>query len=211
MTKRTIFIGDVHGCIDELLELMERLAPTPEDRVIFVGDIINKGPDTKGVVEYVYGKGYECVLGNNEQSYIAGCLLVGSKYHQLKETLPDKVHEWIICLPRWIDDEHFTVVHAGLFPNMHPDSVPIEQFTRIRTWDGIGEDIQNSDNSAWYEFYTGMKPVIYGHWAAKGLNIRHNTIGLDSGCVYGGKLSAYILESNEIVQVPAKKIYKSYD
>lgn len=64
------------------------------------------------------------------------------------------------------------------------------------------------DGRPWYESYTGTKPIIYGHWAAEGLRIRSNTIGIDTGCCFGGALTAYCLESGEIWQVRANAVYK---
>ncbi len=75
----------------------------------------------------------------------------------------------------------------------------------IRTWDGTGEKLNSPDNPPWYEFYTGEKPVIYGHWARRGLTLRGNTIGLDSGCCYGRALSAWVLETRELIQETAHR------
>ena len=79
----------------------------------------------------------------------------------------------------------------------------------IRTWDGKGEDVNNKSHPPWHSFYKKKKLVIYGHWAEQGLREGKNTIGLDSGCVYGGKLSGVFLPERRIEQTPALKNYVS--
>ena len=106
-----------------------------------------------------------------------------------------------------MEEDTFIVSHAGLIPHSNQEAFPPEVRTRIRYWNHLRNEIGSEEDTPWYDYYTGEKPVIYGHWATQKLNIRHNTIGLDSGCLYGGKLSAYILESKEVVQVSAKKTY----
>ena len=80
----------------------------------------------------------------------------------------------------------------------------------IRTWDEKGEDIKSDFNPAWYSYYKNKKTVIYGHWANQGLNVRENTIGLDTGCVYGYKLSGVLFPERKILQVSALKTYYPY-
>lgn len=79
----------------------------------------------------------------------------------------------------------------------------------LRNWNTEKSCIGNKEHTPWYEIYIGTKKVVYGHWGAQRLMVRENTIGIDSGCVYGGELSAYILETSEIVQVPAKQTYEA--
>jgi Calcineurin-like phosphoesterase. len=81
---------------------METLAPTPEDRVIFLGDLINKGPDSVGVVRYVYEHGYECVLGNNDLFYIKG-YETSPKYQEYHSRLSPEIHNWLVSLPSYIE------------------------------------------------------------------------------------------------------------
>jgi len=98
-------------------------------------------------------------------------------------------------------------VHAGLAPGLGIAGQDPHILMSIRTWDGKGDRLNSADDPPWYSFYKGQKPVIYGHWAAAGLTVRRHTIGLDSGCVYGNQLTAYVLETGEIIQVQAKKVY----
>ena len=114
----------------------------------------------------------------------------------LRRELSDH-QDFLLSLPTMIEQDTFILVHGGLDPRYGRDT-PAEIATFIRFY----------DEKPWYEYYTGTKPIIYGHWTAEGLRVRSNTIGLDSGCCFGGSLSAYCLETGEIWQERAHDIYK---
>lgn len=204
---KTYFIGDVHGCYDELNYLLGFIAPLKEDRVIFVGDLINKGPYSREVVQLVVRENYECIMGNHEAHYIKNYLYY-EKYIKLYNLLSEEEHKYLLDLPDYIDEDDFTVVHAGLVPGKELKDTPSTILHYIRTWDGLGKDLKNPSNPPWYELYREQKKIVYGHWAARGLNIRSNTIGLDSGCVYGNYLSAWCLETGQVFKVRAGKAYE---
>ncbi|MCB1308768.1 MAG: metallophosphoesterase [Leptospiraceae bacterium] len=203
---RTIFIGDVHGCLHELRQMIDRLRPTAEDRVIMLGDLINRGPDPVGVVRYVVERDYECLMGNHEREYLLENDRL-DKYRQLRQELGAELHSWIENRPYYIEETDFIAVHAGLHPERSLAESDPEVLTNIRFWDGKGERLNNPDDPPWYDLYTGERPVFYGHWARRGLNLREKTFGLDSGCVYGRRLSAYVLETDELIQIPAARVY----
>lgn len=203
---RTIFIGDVHGCVKELKAIVRRLHISSEDRLIMLGDLINRGPDPAGVVEFVARKGFECLMGNHEDEYLRS-FRSEEKYVRLHEELGADLHGWVEERPLWISAANFLCIHAGLKPEAPLRAEDKRYLLNIRTWDGTGSDIKNPANPAWYEFYREERPVFYGHWAQRGLNLRRNTKGLDTGCVYGRSLTAFIFEENRIVQEPAERIY----
>ena len=99
------------------------------------------------------------------------------------------------------------MVHGGIVPGVALEDSDPYQITSIRTWDGVGSKLSNPDNPPWFDFYHEKKPVIFGHWAALGGIKRHNVIGIDTGCVYGKKLTALILPEAELVSVNAEKVY----
>ncbi len=205
---RTIIIGDVHGCLQELRELLIKIEHQSEDRVIMLGDLINRGPDSAGVVGFVRSAGFECLLGNHEYDYLAR---FGSekKYINLFDQIGREAHDWIAALPLFIESENFIAVHAGLEPGKHPSQSAPQLLVNIRTWDETNGRIGGIDQKPWYDYYIEERPVFYGHWARQGLNERKNTIGLDSGCVYGRELSAYILDERRVIQVSAHRSYFS--
>jgi bis(5'-nucleosyl)-tetraphosphatase (symmetrical) len=216
---RTILIGDVHGCSEELAELLKAVSfDDKSDRLILLGDAINKGPDSLGVLHLIRDNKAECLMGNHELGFLnwleANIPLGRSGFDRVKEQLGEELLTWVGWmkqLPLFIEGADFLAVHGGLVPGVALNEMSARMLTRIRTWDGKGEDINNPNNPAWYEFYHEKKLVVYGHWAARGLNVRANTIGLDSGCVWGGHLSALILPEKKIVQVKAKKTYAPAD
>jgi diadenosine tetraphosphatase ApaH/serine/threonine PP2A family protein phosphatase len=219
MTKRTLFIGDVHGCYDELMELVNHIGLTPDDHLYFVGDLINKWPKSLEVVEWVRSRPNTfSVIGNHEYFPLVTldeCEIFLSEWSdmsewrknwictqyeksaEIRELLDSHGHrDWLLALPHIIERDEYILVHGGLHPE-HGLDTPREISTLIRLVDG----------RPWYESYTGTKPIIYGHWAAEWLRIRSNTIGIDTGCCFGGALTAYCLESGEIWQVRAHRVY----
>jgi Calcineurin-like phosphoesterase len=211
--KRTVIVGDVHGCIDELRELLKVAEVGPEDRIISVGDLVRKGPDSASVLAWAMETpNLRCVLGNHEERllsrWMAGmkpdkgstdwetCKRLGDSYNQAM----DFVRTW----PLYLEEDGFLVVHAGLDPRI--PSVRLQSphdLMTIRIPDGMRQP--------WYESYAGDDLVVFGHWAGNEPVIRPKTIGLDTGCVYGGKLTALILPERRLVSVPARRAYQKKD
>lgn len=212
--KRTIFIGDVHGCSLELRMMIDRLAPAREDRVILLGDLINRGPDSLGVIRFVREMGFESLMGNHEYEFLEQPHET-PLFHKLSQEIGPETLTWLQNRPLFIETEDFLAVHAGIFPGHHPALTPARVLLNIRTVNpdlGFQGPLSDPANKPWHAFYQG-KPVFYGHWARQGLHIAPPAYGLDSGCVYGRQLSAWILETGELVQIQAKEHYykKPYD
>lgn len=206
--NRTIIFGDIHGCYDEWQKLLDKLKAGPSDRLISVGDLIFKGPQSAKVLDFAMSlPNLECVLGNHEYSLLKAFergypeILTGYHEKALREmgNNLDLYIRYIKSWPFYIEDTEWIVVHAGIRPG-----VPLYQqnpvdLTHLRMLEP--EDIP------WHQAYQGEKLIAYGHWAKQGLNVQERTIGLDSGCVYGKKLSALVLPERKIVTVDAKKVY----
>ena len=214
--RKTFVVGDVHGCFKEFLALLKKANYSSKThRLILVGDVINRGPHSLEMLEWVKNRGVEMVRGNHEQSFIRGLRSNGLLSPILKKLKKDikqdlkKWLKWLEALPFYIEEEDFLVVHAGLVPGEHPQYSDPNLLMNIRTWDGQGNDIRSEFNPAWYSHYKDTKLVIYGHWANQGLKVRKNTIGLDTGCVYGHKLSGILLPGRRILQIPALRNYYS--
>ena len=212
--RKPFIVGDVHGCFNEFLKLLKKINYNKKKhRLILVGDIIDKGPRSFDMLKWVKKEGVEAVLGNNEQAFIQNIQKkapLRPALERLKKEIGQPIKEWVNWLNSWplyIEEKDFIVVHAGLVPGEHPRHSNPEFLMNIRTWDGKGKDIKDETNPPWYTFYKGKKLVIYGHWAKQGLKIRSNTIGLDSGCVYGKSLSGILLPERKVVQVSALKSY----
>lgn len=208
---RTLVIGDIHGCARELQKLLENVKPT---RVILVGDLFTKGPDPAGVWELIQKYQMQAVLGNHDAWLLkitAGEVEPRLKHQRIVECLNAQApgwEAWLKQLPLFLELEHFTVVHAGLHPSGSLAQTTPEMALLMRHW-----PMDNLSAPHWHELYTGDKGVIFGHDARRGLvyvrrDGRPFLIGLDTGCVYGKKLTGYLLESDELFQVSAAQVYQ---
>ena len=212
--KKTFIVGDIHGCFKEFLALLEKANYKAQThRLILVGDIINRGPSSLKILNWVKKTGTEMVCGNHEHFFIKAIrekIPLNPIFKKLKTNMKEDLNDWLkflSALPFYIEEKDFLVVHGGLVPGEHPQHSNPQLLMNIRTWDGKGEDIKKESNPAWYNYYKDSKLVVYGHWVKQGLKVRRNTIGLDTGCVYGHKLTGILLPERKIIQVPALKKY----
>jgi predicted phosphodiesterase len=214
---RIIAIGDVHGCADEFEELLEALELEPKDRVIQVGDLINRGPDSHRVLKLAREYKVEAILGNHELRLLTARnknrpeLLKDYDFNTI-EQLNNKDWAFLENLPahKHLKSMNTVIVHGGFLPNQPWHSQPLEITTKIQVIDNQGRAAKRSDApdaAPWADSWAGSPFVIYGHTPRANVLARYGSIGIDTGCVYGGHLTAYILEENSLVQVRARKTY----
>lgn len=212
MKSRTIVVGDVHGCFDELMALMDKVNLGEKDRVICVGDLITKGPKNKEVLElFMNDPRFTTVIGNHDLALRRkwngeDIELKPAQKETHKELRGEKdaYASFFNRLPFTIDLDTHLVVHAGLRPNVELHSQTTGDMTRLRT---LGPDRESDEGTPWYHVYHGEKIVLFGHWPAPEPRRGKQAIGLDTGCVYGYNLTAYIIEEDEFVNVTAKTAY----
>lgn len=240
---RTIIIGDVHGCLDELDELMRKLELRQADKVIMVGDLIDRGPDPAGCVRRVRESGWDCVLGNHENRAMLWLrnesmrLGVGrpnnmrppfSERQKEWESLSGEDLAWLWKLPLKASVGKWLVSHAGVEPCSTVTDQDTDQLMHIRWVDKDGRhmlsdpskvDRRPDDSFFWAEVWKGPESIIYGHSVFD--KVRRDEpapgvvcLGIDTGCVYGGDLTALVLQDEgsdpEFVQVRASREYFSY-
>ncbi len=208
MSVRTIVVGDVHGCLDELDELLRLVELRPGfDRLVFVGDLLDRGPDPVGAVRRARELGAASVLGNHEDKHLRWARHEDwrrrdpTHRNPLRPFSPERLaqHEslsdddlaWIASLPTVLrlvgEDGNIAGRPRGELP---PGLAP------------------------WATRWPGPESVIYGHHV-HGLDEPRvdepapgvRCVGLDTGCCYGGRLSALILPAEEIVSVTARAAY----
>jgi hypothetical protein len=214
MGPRTIVVGDLHGCYDELLDLLDKVSFGSEDRLICVGDLITKGPKNREVLDrFMTDPQFTSVLGNHDLALRRRWngekfKLKASQKPTHKELKKDKDRytPFLNQLPFSIDLGTHLVVHAGLRPGLEFQSQTTEDMTELRS---LGEDRASRKGTPWYDVYDGEKIVLFGHWPSAEPRRGKKAIGLDTGCVYGGQLSAYIVETGELTSVPARQVYDS--
>ena len=211
--KRTLIIGDVHGCIDELRELLRKLSPQPGDELLFIGDLINKGPDSAAVWREYRRLGARAVVGNHERALLemaAGRWPRGSLYKRMRKEFGDEFEELLADMRTWpylVETPDYIAVHAGFRPDRPPAKTSEEDLCTLRTWHD--KTAAAPAERPWFEDYTGEKLVVFGHWAALRGVVRPNVIGLDTGCVYGGLLTALELPSRRLISVSAQRVYEA--
>ncbi|WP_371668641.1 polynucleotide kinase-phosphatase [Streptomyces sp. NBC_00289] len=223
-------IGDIHGCSAELETLLGELGYVdgshPAGRTaVFVGDLVDRGPDSPGVLRRVMamvGSGDAlCVPGNHENKY--GRHLRGRKVqhtHGLAETIEQmegeseeftkRVREFIDGLVSHyvLDGGRLVVCHAGL-----PEKYHGRTSGRVRSHALYGETTGETDEFGlpvrypWAEDYRGRAAVVYGHTPVPEATWLNNTICLDTGAVFGGKLTALRWPERELVDVPAERVW----
>ena len=211
---RTIIIGDVHGCRAELEALLDRVAFTSGDRLVFVGDLVARGPDSLGVLDVARRTGAIVVRGNHEQklldwrharlAWMRGEAVakppIGRMHRDLARSLRPVDWTLLETSPFFVDlPEHGArIVHAGLVPDVAMEAQSPQTMMRIRTV-RVALEKGKSENRLWGACYAGPPQVIFGHNAAPGLQLHPWATGLDTGCVYGGKLTAMVLANGHRV------------
>ena len=212
--SRTIVVGDVHGCYDELLALVERVALKESDRVVCVGDIVVKGEKNREVLElFMRDARFSSVIGNHDRALVEHWKGARAELKPAQERCRAELEDgreryaaFLATLPAYIDLGSHVVVHAGLRPGVALDRQSIEDLTELRT---LGPDRTSREGTAWYEVYDGDRIALFGHWPTWPPRRGPRAIGLDTGCVYGYRLTAYVVETGEFFSVPALRAYDS--
>jgi len=276
---KTYVIGDLQGCHDQMLDLLERIAQTEKRtegeantapyRILFAGDLINRGPQSLATLRHVKALALarpglvDSVLGNHDLHLLA--VYNGIRPLHKSDTLDDimaapdrdELIGWLRHRPLLIESGGHLLVHAGLLPQWTaPQAVAlageVEAMLRSDGWAGFLRDMYGNEPAAWRDDLAGVdrlrciinamtrlrfcdaggtmdfkmkesgsadpasglmpwfevpgrkterSTVVFGHWSALGLMLRPDVMGLDSGCVWGGKLSAVCLEDRSLLQV----------
>lgn len=220
---RHVFIGDVHGCLDELNALLRKLSVGPGDQLVFVGDLVAKGPDSAGVVQRARELKSFCVRGNHDEAVLRirrarqhGSDLPRAKKTHLRvaERLKEADWQWLERLPLYLAFPELgrVVVHAGVVPGKPFEKQHPEDLMTMRTLrpEGTGSP-RLEDGTLWAKSYRGPEHVVFGHDAISGLQREPFATGIDTGCVYGRTLTALVLPDNELVSVQARRAYRELD
>jgi serine/threonine protein phosphatase 1 len=208
-------IGDIHGCLDKLKELMDKLIiDRQSDTLVFIGDYIDRGKYSREVVDYLIGlksdyKNIVFLQGNHEQmfmNYLDGVnegLYLGNggratlesyaislfdNIAQRKAKIPEDHWNFFQSLLPYYETDQYIFVHAGLREELPLKEQAIDDLLWIRF-----EFIANENDFG--------KTVVFGHTPMRDLMVNTNKIGIDTGAVYGGKLTC--------VELPDIKIYQA--
>jgi serine/threonine protein phosphatase 1 len=211
MENEKIFVvGDIHGCLDMFSRLMDKIEWEPaKDRLIFIGDYIDRGRDPKGVVDYILAltqrsDRIECLIGNHEAIFLdylsgkdRGLFLFNGGWTTIESyqgntlkspdaLVPEDHLAFYRSLKTYVELEDFYLVHAGFRPGVAIENQSLEDMVWIR-------------ERFIYSEYDFGKKVIFGHTPFSEPLVTKNKIGLDTGAVYGNRLTC--------LELPKMKFY----
>jgi protein phosphatase len=231
-------IGDVHGCFDELVELLATLGYSEHEgggvshpagrRLIFVGDLVDRGPKipetVRLVMETVKAEQALCVPGNHDIKFMRA---ISGKDVQLRHGLPESLQQFeayergypgfthvaaqfidSLVSHYVFDDGKLVVAHAGMKEELQGrGSGRVREFALFGETTGETDEFGLQIRYNWAADYRGRAMVVYGHTPVPEPEWLNRTINIDTGCVFGGRLTALRYPEREMVSVPAKHTY----
>lgn len=224
--RKVLIVGDVHGCLHEMEELLQEAKskfPDQEILPIFVGDLLSKGPFPVETLKKLQKIEHYAVRGNHDEAILRQVLSL--KKEELYQ-LPPK-YSWV---PNLSDDIGYLrelpytisipslsviIVHAGLVPGIPLTEQELTNMIIMRNLVNSPEGTLSAaeltnEGEAWASFWPGPDHVYFGHDARRKLQKHAHATGLDTGCVYGNQLTGAVVtkDSTELIQVKAKQVYK---
>lgn len=225
--QRTIVVSDVHGCLEELDELLRVVALRHgEDRLVFVGDLIDRGPDSVGVVRRARELKAECVQGNHEEKYLRfrmrerevregrreeNKMIFPGEKRAVFAQLGEDDWAYMEAMPLTLDlGEGVTVVHGGFEPGLSLAQQRPDKVVRLVYVKDDGTMAKHTDDfrrrpdgsRRWAEVWKDFS-VVYGHAVFSLTDVtidRHEEVthwGIDTGCYAGGRLTAWVREAGQ--------------
>jgi serine/threonine protein phosphatase 1 len=203
----TIIIGDIHGCSREFSALLDKVAPNSDDRLVLLGDLLNKGPDPVGVFQTFESLDCICLLGNHDYDHLKWKAGSVPKPESVvtRESMPSGCYcrylELVGKMPLFFENEDLIAIHGALLNGRALPDQPIEVLTGEINLERTWKDEVNLD-----------RPLVAGHkrYSANQCEpyiVEGKFYGIDTGCVYGGCLTALWMPSGKIMQVRAARDY----
>lgn len=216
--RRTLIVGDVHGCAQELDDLVREVNFDPSnDKLYLVGDLVARGPDSRGVVERVDAYKGTFVRGNHDEKVLMwwrlarargpraadAAVRLSDRHRAVVEALGEDHFRRLDAAPLVLPlPEHaLTIVHAGVDPRKAPDEASEEVLLTVRSIDDDGEPTKKLLPRPWARAWRGPRQLVFGHDARRNLQLEPYATGLDTGCCYGRELTAILLREGEALPV----------
>src|SRR3984957_1720794 len=199
MTPRILILGDLHGCYDEAVELLDRLAACASDRVIFVGDLVDRGPKPRECVELAMR--HECVLGNHEEHHLERRRSADAKlspdHLRTRRALGSEHYDYFARLPLFLRlREHgAAVIHAGAMPGVALEAQDryhllhaqcVKPPARKSYWPSKAP----ADHTFWTNHWRGPERLVFGHTMVAAPLLSDHAVGIDTGAAFGRPLTA---------------------
>ncbi len=216
--RRIIVYGDIHGCYDEFTQLRKKIKTLKEDIEVCVGDTITRGKDSVKTLRYIQKNNIKSVVGNHEnkiirylkheKSSVKNLIKLDQDENKIVSGLSVGDVDFMNSMPLFLRFGRITVLHAGVQNHFNLDSLSKEEMSKVLrlryiTNDGkfipFGEEDSNS--IFWSEVYNGKQGfIVYGHQTFEEVKSDKHSLGIDTGCVYGNKLSAVVFEDIDNVE-----------
>ena len=213
---RVIIVGDVHGCYDELMKLLDKVGYCGQDLLVLVGDLVMKGPKSLEVVRFCAANNVLAVRGNVDENSLKHYEdLQGTDdwgaYEWMKD-LSDQELEYMYELPYTIKFGNNLVVHAGLLPGVELEDQDLDNLIRMRNVYEENElkgTSRNDIGTKWIDHWKGPEHIYFGHDARRRFQSTEHATGLDTAACYGNELTCCVIEGDDrsFVSVPSGKYY----
>jgi serine/threonine protein phosphatase 1 len=214
--EKILIVGDIHGCYTELQELLDRVGLSSDDKIIAVGDIVDRGPDSPRVLQFFREcPGAISLMGNHERKHVR------SLRGEIEPALSQLITRWqfgeeiypqavafMDTFPRFLELPEVILVHGFFEPG-----VPlVEQRENVLVGSLTGARyLSRRYGCQWYELYQNDKPIIVGHQDYSGKHepfiYKDIVFGIDTECCRGGALTGLTLPDFKIFSVPSRKDY----
>jgi bis(5'-nucleosyl)-tetraphosphatase (symmetrical) len=214
--SRLIIYGDIHGCYDEFIQLRKKINLSKEDIEICVGDVITRGKASIKTLRYLQANNIKSVLGNHEDKLIRylehqkslkiNPIKLDNDEKNIVNSLNKQDIEFLQKMPLFMKFGEIVILHGGLQNHFHLDEISKKtqaKILRMRFLDESGNFISLDQESKklifWADIYDGNQGfVVYGHQKFDEEKINKHALGIDTGCVYGRKLTASIFKNTNI-------------
>lgn len=210
-------MGDIHGCHQEFSDLIGRLTLEKADRLVLLGDLVNRGPNSAKVIDLALENRAISLLGNHERRLLKYRRTVDKSV--LKDgdldtvaLLQDEHWAYLETMALWLEEPELNtvLVHGGFLPSEPWQKQTADIVTRIQVVDADGRPAKRADAPdapAWADLWVGPPFVVYGHTPRSEVYKRKWSLGIDTACVQGGYLTAYELTEKRFFQVKARQRY----
>ena len=221
--SKLIIYGDIHGCYDEFVSLRNQINPQKDDIEVCVGDIITKGKNSVKTLNFIIKNNIKSVCGNHEDKIIRylnhqksnkeNPIILNNDEQNIIDNLTEKHIQFLENLPLFLKFQNIIIVHGGLQNYMNLNNLSKKDKQRIlrlryldENYEFIAYGKEDEKSIFWTDIYDGNQGfIIYGHQWLKEVNKSKFAIGIDTGCLYGNKLSAIVFP--DIKKYSDYKIY----
>jgi serine/threonine protein phosphatase 1 len=210
----TFVIGDIQGCLAEVLDLIEKAALSESDEIVSVGDFVDRGPESPEVLDLFRTKpNMKAIQGNHERKHVRsfhGKTPAALSQRVTREQIGEEAYpaacSFMDALPRFLDLPEAIIVHAFFEPGVALHAQRENVIVGVMSGE---EYLRRKFKRPWFELYDGEKPIIVGHHnytnSAKPLVFKDRVFGIDTSCCHGMALTGIVLPDFRIVSVPARE------